>query len=257
MQFYLSAAPEEVLEAAGFCRNLAHAAYRIGPGSALLRGSLLLQTRGGLLSLSDAQAPMVEDPTSLCAQIQRECGRRGYGGVVLDFEATPRPDLLALAGSLDRALSGTRRALYVPEPYARAAGSASVLICTAISGGSFEQYLRESAGRMGGPGRIALDAQRLRMDFRLPARTGTGDLLTQDQLRKLLEQESPSVFFSRDLCARYFTYLREDEAHFVLFDDADTLRQKLRTASALGVPAAFFLWPEVADIASALFARNT
>lgn len=256
MQLYLSASPDQVREAAGFCRNLAHAAYRIGPESALLRKSVLLQTRGGLLSLSDAQAPMVEDPASLCAQIQRECSRRGYNGVVLDFEAAPRADLLALAGQLSRTLASAKRALYVTEGYARAAQSASALICTALSGGSFTQYLQEAAGRMGGPGRIALDVQRLRMDFRLPARTGQGDLLTQAQLQALLKQESPSVFFSRDLCARYFTYLREGEAHFVLFDDADTLRQKLRAGTALGIPAAFFVWPEIRDIAAALFSRQ-
>ena len=48
MQIYLAVTPEETQEARGYCRNLAHVAYRIGPGSALLRQSLLLQTKGGL-----------------------------------------------------------------------------------------------------------------------------------------------------------------------------------------------------------------
>lgn len=256
MQLYLSASPEHAREAAAVCRNLVHAAYRIGPDSTLLRKSLLLQTRGGLLSLSDAEAPPVENPETLCAQIQRECSRRGYGGVVLDFEAAPREDLTFLAGQLWRTLAAAKRTLYVPESYARAAGKAIVLICTALSGGSFTQRLQEAAGRMGGPGHIALDVQRLRMDFRLPARTGQGELLTQEQLQSLMKQESPSVFFSRDLCARYFTYLRDGEAHFVLFDDADTLHQKLRAGTALGIPAAFFVWPEIQDIAGTLFSRG-
>ena len=68
-----------------------------------------------------------------------------------------------------------------------------------------------------------------------------------------MERESPAVFFSQDLCARYFTYNRNGEAHFVLFDDADTLNQKLRLGAGMGFYAAFFMWPEVRDIAPRLF----
>ena len=69
-----------------------------------------------------------------------------------------------------------------------------------------------------------------------------------------MEREGPAVFFSQDLCARYFTYSRDGEAHFVLFDDADTLNQKLRLGAGMGFAAAFFMWPEVRDIAPRLFA---
>ena len=40
MQVYLTAAPEDVREAARHNRPLCHAAYRIGTDSALLRGNL-------------------------------------------------------------------------------------------------------------------------------------------------------------------------------------------------------------------------
>ncbi len=92
------------------------------------------------------------------------------------------------------------------------------------------------------------------MDFRLPARSGEGEPLTGEALEKLMEREHPAVFFSQDLCARYFTYSRDGEAHFVLFDDADTLNQKLRLGAGMGFQAAFLMWPEVRDIASRLFA---
>ena len=78
---------------------------------------------------------------------------------------------------------------------------------------------------------------------------GTG----QEALDRLMERESPAVFFSQDLCARYFTYCRNGEAHFVLFDDAGTLTQKVKVGSSLGFSAAFFMWPEVRDIAGDLF----
>lgn len=58
--------------------------------------------------------------------------------------------------------------------------------------------------------------------------------LSRRELEEKLEQLHPSVFFSHELCARYFTYMsRESGAHFVLFDDRDTLRKKLEVAQEL------------------------
>ena len=56
------------------------------------------------------------------------------------------------------------------------------------------------------------------------------------------------MFFSQELCARYFTYTRGGEFHFVLFDDAETLNQKLKLGASMGFSAAFLMWPEVRDI---------
>ena len=140
----------------------------------------------------------------------------------------------------------------MPEGYASVHGAVS-LVCTALSGGSFLQYLQEAARARGGAGNLALDVQRLRMDFLLPAETGEGRPLSQQEFQALVDRESPAVFFSQDLCARYFTYTRDGETHFVLFDDADTLQQKLRAGSSLGFSAAFLMYPEVRDLLPRLF----
>ena len=253
MRLFLAVTPDEAQTASKYKRTLAHVAYRIGPGSTLLRQNLLLQTRGGLLSVSDREAPPIGDPDALCGAVLRECGRRGYSGVVLDFEERPKPDRLAFARRLGRVLSDNRRTLYLPESCGAAAQNAVVLICTAMSGGNFTERLREAATQQGGAARLGLDVQRLRMDFRLPARSGQGEPLSQEALAQLMERESPAVFFSPDLCARYFTYCRNGETHFVLFDDAGTLAQKVKVGSSLGFSAAFFMWPEVRDIAGELF----
>lgn len=253
MQTYLAVTPEELREAGKYGRAFAHVAYRIGPGSTLMRQNLLIQTKGGLLSVSDREAPYIEDPQALCAAVLRECGRRNYGGVLMDFEERPRRDRLAFAEQLGRALSQSRRALYLPESCARAAPGGIPLLCTALSGGNFVKRLQEAAAAQGGAARVALDVQRLRMDFRLPARSGEGEPLSEEAFCRLSEREQPAVFFSQDLCARYFTYSRDGETHFVLFDDADTLAQKLRTGSSMGFAAAFLMWPEVRDIAGRLF----
>ena len=199
-------------------------------------------------------------PEALSAAVLRECGRRGYTGAVLDFEGEPRADLRAFAGRLGRRARETGRRLYVPLEYADAAPEAVSLICTAISGGNFREYLREEVERRGGGERVALDVQRLRMDFQLPSPDGEGKPLDAEAFRELAEGKT--VYFSPDLCARYFTYTKyraardghaqSGEPHFVLFDDADTLNRKLKTGSDLGIGTAFIQWPEARDIAADL-----
>lgn len=256
MQLYLAVTPAQLQEASKYCRSFAHVAYRIGEESTLLRQNLLLQTRGGLLSVSDRDAPPISSPEKLCAAVQRECGRRGYTGVLLDFEQPPTRDRAAFASALAAQLAANRKVLYVPESYHRHAPGAVPLICTALSGGSFQERLQESAQALGGAGALALDVQRVRMDFLLPARLGEGVPMTGEALESLIREKSPAIFFSQDLCARYFTYSQDGETHFVLFDDAETIIKKLRTGSAMGFSAAFLMFPEVRDLLPALFPQR-
>lgn len=252
MQRYLSVTPTDIRHLSISCATLVHVAYRIGPGSTLLRQNLLLQTKGGLLSLSDRDAPHVDSPAELCAAVLRECIRRNYTGAVLDFEASFRKDLCQFACQLSSVLAGKKLSLFVPEAYAHSVPQAIPLICTAVSGGDLTERLAQTIAAY--PGRSpALDVQRLRMDFTLPAHSGEGQPLSENALRTLMEEHQPAIFFSQALCTRYFTYTKNDAAHFVLFDDADTLRQKLRIGSKLGYCAAFFQWPEIHDIAGSLF----
>lgn len=250
MQIYLAVTPAEAQEASRFRCSLAHVAYCIGPDSTLLRQNLLLQTRGGLLSVTDRGAPFIASPERLSAAAlpgvrAAELRRRAAG-----FRAASCAGPAGLCGDAGRRLSP--RPVYVPESYAAASG-AIPLICTAISGGNFVQRLQEAAAGRDRAGGLALDVQRLRMDFTLPAQSGDGRPLSGRELQDLLDRESPSVFFSQDLCARYFTYARDGETHFVLFDDADTLSQKLRTGGNMGFAAAFLMYPEVQDLLPKLF----
>ena len=137
MRLYLTVRPEDVREAAPYHRELAHAAYHIGEESALLRRNLLVQTSGGLLVLSDRGAPPVEDPEGLAGALLRECGRRSYSGIVLDFEMPPRRDLSDLAAALGRSCAAGHRPLYLPEAYAKLTAHRIVIINTAVSGVRF------------------------------------------------------------------------------------------------------------------------
>ncbi len=64
------------------------------------------------------------------------------------------------------------------------------------------------------------------------------------------------MFFSHELCARYFTYMsREAGPTSSFFDDRDTLRKKLEVAQELGITSAVAALPEVLDAAGEL--RNS
>ena len=257
--------------------NFAYAAYQIGEDSNLLRGNLPLQTRGGLILIRDRDAPFINQPDILSLSILRECGRRGCTGVILDFENPPRDDLYALINQLSRQLYNSGKKLYIPYAYANPApDNAIIFINTAISGGNFREYLSEQINQIAQIQEInpinqkfnqdlnhksnhaknpekysfALDIQRLRVDFQLPAPSGDGRNLNPDEFKNL--SDGKAVFFSPDLCARYFTFTernpdKTNAAHFVLFDDADTINIKLKIGAELGFNAAFLLWSEIRD----------
>ena len=247
MQLYLAVTPDKQREAARYTERLAHVAYRIGRDGRLVRRDLLVRTRGGMMVLGDGDGGSVCDPAALCRDVWRECGNRGYGGVLADFEQRETPEKAAFLSALGRVLTRNGKRLYVPEQYGAQVPQASVLICTALSGGNLYHRLEEAVQRFG-RGRAALDLQRLRMRFPIPCPGGEGEPLSGEKLAELLERKRRSVFYSSDLCARYFTDTDSEESHFVLFDDADTLRKKLRLGQELGITVAFLMYPEVEDI---------
>lgn len=225
MTLYLTAAPDRLAQARAATAQLAHAAYRIGPGSQLL-----------------------------ARQLVRVCLRRGFSGIVLDLEELPEgrwaEDRAALIRQLAPLLTAYGRRLYVPEIYAAASPETVVLLCTALSGGSLQGRLEEACAAYGAQ-RLALDLERLMMDFPLPCPSGEGVRLSREELS--IRMQGRSVFYAEDLCARYFTYRRGGQTHFVLFDDAGTLKRKMEMGQVLGIREGFVMLPEVEDLTGFLF----
>ncbi|MDE7260633.1 MAG: hypothetical protein K2N78_01005 [Oscillospiraceae bacterium] len=255
MQLFLTVTPDKLREAARYTDRLAHMAYRVGPDGHLTRQNLLARTRGGLMVLGDWESGPIRDVGALCREVWRECGNRGFGGVLADFEQPPSQDRAAFLETLGAVLARNNRRLYVPEAYGRQVPQACVLVCTALSGGNLRQRLEECAQTYGRQ-RLGLDLQRLRMCFPLPCPSGEGEPMDQGQLAELLERKRPAVFYSGDLCARYFTITEDGESRFILFDDADTLRRKIRLGQELGAEAAFLMYPETEDLLPELFGQR-
>ena len=77
---------------------------------------------------------------------------------------------------------------------------------------------------------------------------GRGRPISQETLDRLIQRIHPSLFFSQDLCAHYFTYMsRETGAHFVLFDDGESLAKKRAIAQEVGITRFFLLYPETEE----------
>lgn len=247
IKLILIAVPEDSRQANAAGLTVAHMAYRIGNGPHLFRSSHTVAIRGGIMVIDDKDFNGGEETEGFCQEVFRECLGRNFSGAVLDFEGAVRPALVRIAESLARSFEQRGWTLYVPEAYARCGEKVRVLIGTAISGGSLERRLAEAAERYG-PGRVALEVERVASDFYLPAPDGQGRDLTQEELKRLIDEKNPFVFFSHELCARYFTYMdKANGAHFILFDDVSSIRQKLQIALQLGIREAFFLFPEVKD----------
>ena len=248
IKLILTVPPAELRRAQPLGLPLGHMAYRVGPGCQLLRSDIPLQLRGGLMVLADTGFDGSGDPDALCRQIIRECSARGFDGILCDFELPPTPTLRRIAAQLDELAARRSWRLYLPLDYAQAAPKARLLVSSAISGGSLELRLQELARRFP-PQRLTLAVDRVAEDFFLPAPRGSGRPLSRDELDRLRERLQPSVFFSHELCARYFTYMSRDTgAHFVLFDNAASLRRKLELARSLGIREGVLAYPQVSDL---------
>ena len=246
-QLILAVPPEDVTAAQSYGLTLAHVAYRVGGGPHLFRSNLPIPVRGGLMYIDDSGFDGRGTPDAFCQEVVRECSARGFRGVICAFDRN-LPLLAAIVTQLGPMLARQSRSFYVSEPYGRHTAVGRVLIPTALSGGSLRQRLSEAAERYGA-GRVALAVERSAEDFFLPSPTGQGRPLIREELAAKRKELSPSIFFSDELCARYFTYMnRQSGAHFVLFDDAGSIQKMLRLAEALGIDRALLFYPEVSDL---------
>ena len=183
----------------------AHAVYRMGRGPHLFRANGSSAPRGGMMLLDCRTFDGLGAAPPFCQEVIQECSARGFTGVVCDFEAGRLPPLEQVVRELGGQCRRRNWPLIVPEQYGHCSEHALVMISSALSGGSLRQRLQEAQERFGRD-RVALALQRVAEDFFLPSPSGSGTPLSQDELHRRIHQLSPSIFFSQELCARYFTY---------------------------------------------------
>lgn len=247
MQLYITVTPEQYRLTTGQGFRLSHYAYQIGQDNHLHRRAISKQTQNGFLALSTINPPPISQREQLCNEILRECINHSFEGVVADFGSSTTPDRIAFLSELSPLLHRNSRKLFVSPVYGRHVPTAYVLVNTALSGGTLSTMLNDAC-RTFGQQRVVLDIERLRMDFLLPSPSGEGTALSQKEFDALYCSLAPNVFFSHELCTKYFTYQKDGRSHFVLFDDADTLRFKIKLGKKLDLRYAFLLCSEVEDL---------
>lgn len=222
----------------------AHMTYRIIPGLRLAGIGLTEQVRGGAMFIAGSGQLPEGDASFCCRQVAGECRKRGFDRVVCDFEGAPTDALSHLTQTLGQVCRQNRLTLYLPEALAPLAPECRVLVSSALVSGTLERRLRRAMDEYGQE-RVVLAVEAAAEDFLLPA-AGRGTPLSPSALQDLLRRLEPAVFFDRGLCAHYFTYMASGgKAHFVLFDTARSVREKLDTAQRLGIPSALLAAPQV------------
>ena len=244
---YLAAAPADTTAAAAFGLPLAHMAYAVGPGLALVRGQIGTATRGGLMIIHDRHYDRsAGDVMALRNDITHECAIRNFSGVICDFEFPVRRTLECLIVELSSVVMRKGLTLVVTERYAHVA-PAAVLINSAVTTGTLQKHWKSSAAPFGR--QLAIEIDPLARDFLLSQSGEQGKAMTVQALQCLLTERQPAVFFSNELCAHYFTYKDEmKQTHFVLFDDAASIGRKISLGLRLDAHPVLLLYPDVKAI---------
>ena len=251
MKQYLLTPPHQTDQAQVLGLPLAHMDWQLDQQGRLIQAG---HGQGGLMLVGIPEAPESgSDPGRAIREILTLCSKRDFLGVILDLETPPTPYLARFIRELDEGLAKARKGLFLPESYHAYSHRAFLYLSSAISGGSLEVRLKEAVDTYGAQ-RLTLSLHRTCRDFFLPSPDGQGRPISQGELKRRMGRLEPRVFYSPQLCARYFTYMsRETGAHFVLFDDAETLRKKQELALSLGIQRFFWVYPEVEELCDELF----
>nr|WP_297171420.1 hypothetical protein [uncultured Agathobaculum sp.] len=240
----------DALRAAKQGMPVLHLCLGITSAGALQRLQLPTTETRCLLGLCDPPPDLAAcNADRLAADLVFEARRTGAPGVFADFEHDT-PQIRLLLAAFDRALHEAGIPFYVPLACGRTLTYAILTTPTALSGGSLTAYISSLQG-IYGAARIAAFLQPVSQDFTLPSASPNGKILTPSERDNLLARTGSQTFFSRELCAKYFTYTDTDgHAHFVLFDDASTLEAKLAQLSGCGVQTVFALFPDAVELIS-------
>lgn len=240
IKFLLVVSPSEVGRGRGLGAQEIQMLYRVDGQLKLLQTGRFPDKnhlQGQIMGIDNENTAANGDPHHFCRQVLAQVEQRGFMGVCCFFGGNGRGPLSEVAKQLDLLCHQKRIPLYLPESYGSVCEYGKILVSSALSGGTLEDRFA-TAKNCWGDGRVVMDVDFVSEDFLLPAPKGSGEKLTQREISQLIVRENASVFFSKELCARYFTYQnRENTLRFVLFDDVGTLKEKIKEAKQWNLPA--------------------
>lgn len=204
-----------------------------------------------LIGIRDISSRVTAIDTKIfVADLLYEVKRMQATGVFADFE-NDSACCRALCSALDAALFAQGISFFVPLSRSEDVTHAYLTVETAISGGSLAQMLHTLQAQYGKE-RIATVLRPVCADFCMPSASSEGTPLTHAQRMALREEKQAQVFFSKELCAKYFTYMDEQsQGHFVLFDDESTIAEKFALLATQDIRYQFALYPDVRPLLSA------
>ena len=220
--------------------------YRIR-GTRLYFASGAVNIRGGVMVIGTSAYTGGGPVEGLLDDIAHEIKKRDFEGVVLDNGGDISPIHTTLAARIVSALRPFP--VYLPAQVAAIVDGSVALVQTAISGGSLERHLASAIGRYGAA-HVAVECDRIRMDFSLPAKTGAGDSIDSERLDALLSGRKS--YYSDELHTNYCTYKDGDTRHMLLYDHAYSMKNKLNLAIHMGITRAFLYYPNTYDIITEL-----
>lgn len=255
-QIILVTPPDRIRAASAYGFPLAHMAYRMGSGPHLYRADFPAMPKSGLMMISEDQLDEQGDVGVFCREVLRECTARRFSGVIFDLESQPTPTIARIISILSEETARRSLSFHLPEAYANYSTTSRIMVSSAISGGTLKQRLTDVVQRYGAD-RVTLCIDRVAEDFYLPAPKGAGKILSREELQQRMETLSPSVFFSNELCAHYFTYMNRDSgAHFILFDDVGSIQQKIHLGEQAGIRRFFLFYSQMDDLLPEIFPTN-
>lgn len=228
-EFFVAVSPTEVGKGRKLGGKEIQLLYRVGGNLKLLQVTGQHQSqKGQIMGIDSLGSAPHGDVAEFCRQVMSVLDTCGYGGVCCLFQEKYTPTLGAVVQELERLCAKRGALLLVPELYGATVTKAVVFLSSALSGGTLEGRFARGKEQFG---RVAMDIEPMAEDLLLPSPSGAGVSLTPETLRELIRREKPSIFFSTELCARYFTYQNMPASvRLVLFDDEGTLHEKTRLA---------------------------
>ncbi len=186
------------------------------PGGAMLLGGVLSARRAG--------------------EIAEECRARDLTAALAGFARASPLEVLRYCDALLR-----RSVIPILTESAWQPGCGGErLLSTAVTSGDLRDRLEKAL--LESP-ELCLDAERLCRSVPLPGSDGEEAPLSPRDLEGLLRRGARPAF-SRELMCKTLRAVIGGQDRLVLFDDGETLREKLRLAASLGVKRAFLLYPE-------------